>query len=190
MTLQRYKYGITGLKFKPVGGAMVLLPILLALASGWRCCGAPPERPHYWPVAIKDFVFPQLELALTEDEHARGLMQRQEIPEDGGMIFVFDDDKERSFWMKNTLVELDILYLDQHGRIVSMHTMPPEPPRRPDESEWAYNMRLPTYPSRGLARYAIELKGGQANMIGCRVGDQVDLGVAELQRLRRKFAAP
>ena len=190
MTLRRYKYGITGLNFKPVGGAMVLLPILLALASGWRCCGAPPERPHYWPVAIKDFVFPQLELALTEDEHARGLMQRQEIPEDGGMIFVFDDDKERSFWMKNTLVELDILYLDQHGRIVSMHTMPPEPPRRPDESEWAYNMRLPTYPSRGLARYAIELKGGQANMIGCQVGDRIDIGTQELQRLHQQFAKP
>jgi len=44
-------------------------------------------------------------------------------------------------------------------------------------------MRLPTYPSCGLARYAIELKGGQANMIGCKVGDLIDVGTKELQRL-------
>ena len=169
---------------------MVLLPILLVAASGVWCQGAAPARSHYWPVVIKEFAFPRLELALTEDEHAQGLMHRQDVPEDGGMIFVFADDQERSFWMKNTLVGLDILYLDQHGRIVSMHTMPPEPPRRPDESERAYEMRLPTYPSRGLARYAIELKGGQANMIGCRVGDRVDLGAPELQQLRQELTKP
>ena len=71
-----------------------------------------------------------------------------------------------------------------------MHTMPLETPRRVGESEWAYNMRLPTYPSCGLARYAIELKGGQANMIGCKVGDLIDVGTKELQRLYQQFAKP
>lgn len=185
-----HKYGIVGLNFKLAGGVKGILPLAMLCCCGLCCRGEAMKRPPYWPVIIKEFVFSRLELALTEEEQARGLMERTDLADDGGMIFVFEDDQVRSFWMKNTLIELDILYLDRHGRIVSMHTMPPEPPRGRDESERAYEMRLPTYSSRQPARYALELKGGQAKLAGCMVGDVLELGTAELQRLRRESTRP
>ena len=61
-----------------------------------------------------------VEFALTPASQARGLMWRDELPADHGMLFVFSDSRPRSFWMKNTPLPLDIIYIGEDARIVSI----------------------------------------------------------------------
>ncbi|MBV9454077.1 MAG: DUF192 domain-containing protein, partial [Rubrobacter sp.] len=58
-----------------------------------------------------------VEIAATDAERERGLMGRTTLPEDSGMLFVFDQDQQLSFWMKDTLIPLSIAYIDGGGRI-------------------------------------------------------------------------
>ena len=102
-----------------------------------------------------------LEVARTETQQEKGLMKRDSMPEDHGMIFVFPDEQMRSFWMKNTRFPLDILFLDSRGKVVSIHQM-----RAYDESNTS---------SDQPAQYAIELNKGQASASGVQVGEVLDL---------------
>lgn len=98
-----------------------------------------------------------LEIAANDADRQRGLMERKSMPTDAGMIFVFDREQYLSFWMRNTLIPLDILYLNDAGQIVTIAQMKPL-----DESG---------VPTRSPARYAIELNAGTARRLGVRVGD-------------------
>jgi hypothetical protein len=129
------------------------------------------------PQQFRGCDFPDMEIAMTPEECQRGLMFRKEIPETGGMLFVFAEERERHFWMKNTLVPLDIIFLDGQGRVVSVFQMPSEPPRRPGESEEAYESRLPSYASQNPARYAIELRAGMASYLQIQPGDVLELNL-------------
>ncbi|NLF16960.1 MAG: DUF192 domain-containing protein [Lentisphaerae bacterium] len=127
----------------------------------------------------------ELELALTPETRERGLMDRPELPPDRGMLFVFTDLEPRRFWMKNTRVDLDILYLDDDGRLVSTATMRREPPRAATESEDDYHDRLPFYPSAGPARFAVELVAGSLALLDLQPGDRLALDTARLKALAR-----
>jgi uncharacterized membrane protein (UPF0127 family) len=102
-----------------------------------------------------------LEVARTETQQEKGLMKRDSMPDDHGMIFVFPDEEMRSFWMKNTRFPLDILFVGAGGKVVSIHQM-----RAYDESNTSSD--LP-------AQYAIELNKGQAGASGVKVGDVLDI---------------
>ena len=102
-----------------------------------------------------------LEVARTREAQERGLMKRDSMPQDHGMIFVFSDDVVRGFWMKNTRFALDILFVDSAGKIVSMRQMRPY-----DENNTSSD-----YP----ARYAIELNKGSAAAAGVKVGDTLQI---------------
>lgn len=68
-----------------------------------------------------------LEIARTNEEHARGLMGRKYLCENCGMLFVFKEEAERTFWMKNTLIPLDIYFYNAEGKLVdSARNMRPE----------------------------------------------------------------
>jgi len=136
-----------------------------------------PAGPRTVAVLIGEDLF-HLELAVTPEALDRGLMDRPEIAPDRGMLFIFPDQDVRTFWMKRTLVDLDIIFLDAEGRVTAMHEMRAEPPRGPGESEWAYYRRLPRYSSRTPAKFAIELKGGTLGILGLVVGDRVFLDPA------------
>jgi len=89
-------------------------------------------------------------------------IETDELGADEGMVFVFTADEERSFWMRNTLIPLDIAYLDSSGRILNIRTMQPL-----DESP---------QPSIGKARYAVETHAGWFKAKGVGSGAKFDLG--------------
>src|SRR5436305_3637336 len=62
-----------------------------------------------------------LEVAATPEERERGLMYRTSLAEGRGMLFVFDEDRNHSFWMKNTLIPLDMLFIARDGTVVGIH---------------------------------------------------------------------
>ncbi|HEX2973581.1 MAG TPA: DUF192 domain-containing protein [Tepidisphaeraceae bacterium] len=102
-----------------------------------------------------------LEVADTDSSRQYGLMHRDSLPADHGMLFVFEDERPLGFWMKNTRIPLDILYVDAQGRVVSIHQMKPHD--------------LSTTSSDGPAQYAIELNEGAAARAGVKPGDHLPL---------------
>ena len=104
------------------------------------------------------------ELALTDAQRARGLMNRTTLLPDQGMLFVFDRDGVHSFWMKNTLVALDMLWLDRDRRIIHIERQVPPCPGDP----------CPSYGPGRPSRYVLELKGGQAAAFGLNLQDRLD----------------
>jgi hypothetical protein len=105
----------------------------------------------------------QAEIADTPQMHARGLMYRRCLKDDYGMLFVFPDDDYRSFWMRNTLIPLDIIYLNRGQQVVAMHES--VPPCQADP--------CPSYDSKYPARYVLELSGGMARKLGLKIGDKI-----------------
>ncbi len=143
-----------------------------------------PAEDERLTVTLGDRTF-RLELAVDAESRTRGLMDRESIDPDGGMLFAFPDVAMRSFWMKNCLTDMDIAFLDGSGRITAMHTMRIEPPQRPEEPEWAYEWRLRGYSSLRPAQFAIEVAPGTLEELGLRRGDQVPLDWAALKRRAR-----
>ena len=93
-----------------------------------------------------------IELAETSKQIEKGLMFRTEIDEDYGMLFIFKDERVRSFWMKNTFVDLSIGFFDKSKKLIDIQDMAAV------KSEMETN--LPRYKSRAPAKYALEVKKG------------------------------
>ena len=108
-----------------------------------------------------------LEVAATPAAREHGLMYRPALADGRGMLFVFDDDAVRGFWMKNTLVPLDMLFIARDGRIVGIH---------PDATPLSTAVISVGAPSR----YVLEVPGGWAARRGVAVGDRVELDGVEL----------
>ncbi len=98
---------------------------------------------------------------IADDPKSRqiGLMFRTNLPAGSGMLFVFDREGPQSFWMKNTLIPLDILFFDQTGYFVSRKTMEP-----------CEEVVCPTTHSGAPAQYALEVNRGEAKMAGVGEG--------------------
>ena len=141
---------------------MKLLSSILLLAAflGAAGCEQSPASPPMVKMKIGSQVF-NLEVARTEAQQEKGLMKRDSMEPDHGMIFVFPQQLVRAFWMKNTRFPLDILFLDSGGRVVSIHQM-----RAYDETNTSSD--LP-------ARYAIELNQGAAAATGVKAGDVLQI---------------
>ena len=108
-----------------------------------------------------------VEIADTQEEHALGLMYRDSMPADHGMIFLFPNEAPRSFWMKNTRIPLDIMYFDKDLKLVSISA--DTPPCRVSN--------CPSYSSKAPAQYVLELNAGLAASLGVKVGDQLTLNL-------------
>jgi uncharacterized membrane protein (UPF0127 family) len=128
----------------------------------------------------------RLELAVTSEQRERGLMNRDDIASEGGMLFVFPKAEVRSFWMAHTLIDLDIIFLDAQGRITAVHEMSTEPAQAAFESDEAYHARLPLYSSKTAAQFVIELRAGAVDRTALKVGDPVPIaGMEALVRLAK-----
>ncbi len=150
---------------------------LLAAAVSW---GPSSVGPAIVVVPIGGRIW-RLVVAADDDSRSRGLGGRASLPEDGGMIFIFPESEVRAFWMAECLIPIDLLFLDRFGTIVATHEMPPEPPRGEGESESAYRARLPMYPSRRPAIFAIELPAGSIRSLGLTVNARIPLDADRLK---------
>ena len=142
--------------------------LLLAMS----CHGTPKAPAAITPVAASGprVVLPSgavyaVELARTPEEQAQGLMFRESLPERSGMIFLFSDAAPHQFWMKNTMIPLDIVWLDGSGRVlfVSANT----PPCRADP--------CPNYGPELPAPVVLEIAGGMAAKERVVVGSTIRL---------------
>lgn len=155
--------------------------------------GLPIER-----VKIQGETF-RLELAADDASRVRGMGMRRSVDEDGGMLFAFPLANELNFLMRDCFISLDIIYVDGQGRVTATHHMPAEEPRGPSEGEAGdtnpldrdnqrYEARLPKYPSRFRAQFAIELKGGTLDRLEEKTGQRISVGEVielDLDRLKR-----
>ena len=107
-----------------------------------------------------------LELAVTSEERRVGLSNRDYLGPDGGMLFVFQQEATLSFWMRDTLIPLDILFLSSDRRIVNIHTMTPQP--------GVPTGQLTLYRSTGPALYAVEVNAGIAEELELEPGMVVE----------------
>jgi uncharacterized membrane protein (UPF0127 family) len=136
---------------------IVLIFVLLVCSS---CMAAGPY------VELKGERF-SVELAETQEKQALGLMFRDSMPDDHGMLFIFPSEARRSFWMKNCRIPLDIFYFDSDLALVSVSEN--TPPCR--------TQRCPSYPSDGPAKYVLELNAGKAAQLGIKTGDVMELHI-------------
>ncbi len=109
----------------------------------------------------------QVELATDDASRARGLMFRDQMAEDHGMLFIHDRQELQAYWMKNTRIALDILYFDDQRKLVSQQR---------DVPPCSAGDRCPPYPSSGPAKYVLELNAGQAQKLGLQDGAELTFG--------------
>lgn len=147
---------------------MVYLPVAALLLAGSLI----PQQPARPPAFTKDgelaFMSTRgavkgtidIEIAETEAKRALGLMYREELGDRQGMLFIFSDDAVRSFWMKNTPVSLDIMFVTASREILTIHrnTVP---------------FSEESYTSSGKVRYVVEVVAGYADRHRLAIGDKV-----------------
>jgi uncharacterized membrane protein (UPF0127 family) len=101
-----------------------------------------------------------VEVAASDDERMKGLMFRRELASNEGMLFIFPDEKRNSFWMKNTLIPLDMVFISKDWKVVGIvKNAPPltEEPRSVDTP----------------SQYVLELLGGTSDRLGIGQGDGI-----------------
>lgn len=110
-----------------------------------------------------------VEIADTNEEHARGLMFREKLEEGSGMLFVFKNEAPRGFWMKNTKIPLDIVFFDREKKVVSfIEKMEPCSERT---ARAQAELICPLYDSEKPAMYALELPAGAVKKYVIRIGN-------------------
>ncbi len=152
----------------------VMVVILVALLSGGcesQRQSPPSETPAIpaqasGPTAVlPDGFTVRLELATNDELRAQGLMYRESLLPGQGMLFLFPQPGEYPFWMKNTLIPLDMIWLETSGRIVAIRS--DVPPCRADP--------CPTYAPEAISSYVLELAAGEARAHNLAVGDTIAL---------------
>jgi len=138
-------------------------PLLFGLAFGLHAFCQDRGSEKFIKVFFPNGKSVAAELAVTDEERARGLMFREKLLPDQSMLFVFEEEDQHSFWMKNTLIPLDMLWLDSDRRVIFIAAN--VPPCREDP--------CPSYGPSAPARYVLELKAGEAASNGIKAGDRL-----------------
>ena len=109
----------------------------------------------------------QVEIADDEAERERGLMFRDRMEADHGMLFIHEYEEPQAYWMKNTKIPLDILYFDNGRKLVAQQR---------DVPPCSAGNGCPSYPSKVPARYVLELNAGEATKLKLENGAQLKFG--------------
>ncbi len=139
--------------------AILTLAALVIFVGG---CTARVVEQHALTIETKNsgpVVF-HIELAVTDTQQEKGLMERSSMPDDAGMLFVFDDVAKRAFWMKDTLIPLDLLFIAEDGTVTHIHHM-------------AKPLDLTRITSEGPVKSVLEINGGLSDVLGISEGDKI-----------------
>jgi hypothetical protein len=153
-------------------GAALFASLGLAIACETGAGGSsiPQARLPTVEIQLGSEIF-TLEVADTPESQKIGLMGRETLGPSDGMLFVFEDRKNQSFWMKNTKIALDIAFVTNDGRIARLATMQP--------------LSYRSHHSGRPCRYAIELASGSFERLGLREGDIINISEQDLKRLHQ-----
>ena len=122
----------------------------------------PKENPKINEVCVNNDCF-SVELAQTQEERSRGLMNRETLDQNQGMLFIFDEEKERSFWMKNTLIPLDIIWINKDMEVVDIKK----------NAQPCVQEECEIFESSNKAKYVLELNAGQSDKTNIKIGDRL-----------------
>lgn len=137
---------------------VVRLAVTLLLLTVATACSA--DNHAVFHTAKGDFGF-TIEIADTEAEREKGLMFRTSLAPDAGMLFDYHQEQEAAFWMQNTLIPLDMIFISAKGLVKSIHVN-------------ARPMDTTPIPSGGPIRFVMEIPGGRSEEIGLKVGDRFE----------------
>jgi len=138
----------------------VLVCVSLLCKGFWDVCYGEPKRNKILPINVAGIGL-EVELATTFEEQSLGLMYRDKLEENGGMLFVYPRENFLSFWMKDTRMPLSIAFIKADGRIIQIESMKP--------------YSLDTHVSKEKAKYALEMNEGWFRIHNVREGDTVKM---------------
>ena len=157
MFMKRLRLSRTGIDWLYLfATVIVFLPATGCIPANAESNGS--GEPIRLPVGDHTF---HVEIADTDESRAQGLMNRESLPENRGMLFVFERDQRMSFWMKDTSIPLSIAYIASDGTIREIHNMEP------------YDL-APVRSNRSV-RYALEVNRGAFEAAGINEGDRVQI---------------
>lgn len=145
------------MRLHPISRLLAPLVLLICFSAHLWAADDPHVEVHTASGAVHQF---QVELALDNASRQRGLMFRRELAPDRGMLFVFPDVQHRSFWMKNTFIPLDIIFIKKNGQIANIVAN-----AEPETLKGRH--------SKGRAMAVLEIPGGRAAELGIAAGDTV-----------------
>ena len=108
-----------------------------------------------------------VELAITPEEKTVGLMNREHLEENAGMLFISEDERMQTFWMKNTLIPLDLIFMANDGTVVDIKK----------EFEPCKTVSCPNYASKAPAQYVLEVNAGFSEKEGLEIGNKLKISL-------------
>jgi len=142
--------------FPPLRAALTAIVVAIAFPAAAQ--GAPAKPLPVVTVKVAGHAL-RAEVVSTPEQRARGLMFREKLGRNDGMVFIFDEPGYHSMWMMNTLIPLSVAFLDAEGRILNIEDMQPR--------------TLDSHGAQGPARYAIETNLGWFAERRIKAGDKV-----------------
>jgi len=150
--------------------ALLIIAVIILFYIFFHCTEillAPaPEQAIMGSVCIGENCF-SVELAATEAQRAKGLMDRKNLDKNKGMLFIFDKEENYPFWMKNTLIPLDIIWIDGNGKIVFVA----------DNVQPCKSLICPSVNPGVDAKYVLEINAGLSEKFGLKLGDEAELNI-------------
>lgn len=147
----------TKMQTAAMGRALLLAAVL---ATGFSATASAAENQLTLHTATGDYKF-NVEVVDTPESRAQGLMFRTELADDAGMLFDFKEEREVSFWMQNTFIPLDMIFVGADGVVDTVHVN-----ARPQDTT--------SIPSNVPVQFVLEIPGGRSVEIGLKPGDTMD----------------
>lgn len=140
---------------------------VFVFAASWLICGSVVFAYAQTSVCFgSDCFYP--ELAKTASQKEKGLMGRDQLADDGGMLFVYDQEIRPAFWMKNMRIPLDFVWMDHESKVVDLH-----------QSVLPCDRDCPSIVSRHPLKYVLEIPAGSAEKRGIEIGDHAVIKLGE-----------
>ena len=142
---------------------------LLGMLLAFSCVAC--TAPRTVTVTLPDGYAVSARVADTPQTHEKGLMFVKQLPENEGMLFVFDKDQEQVFWMKNTLIDLDMVFIGADKTVTSVAPQMPHSYTYTPDDEVAYAI--------GYGQYVLELAAKTAAKHGVQAGSKIQFSLTE-----------